>query len=150
MSLSAFALRYRVIVVMAVALLMLWGTLSYLTMPRREDPEYVVRTCQVLTTWTGTPVEQVEELITQPLEDEINGLDNIRWVRSETTVGRSAIYVELERSTAGGDVDQMWDMVRSRVERVPMPEPGIVPVVIDDFGDTNIMLLALLQVPLPG
>ncbi|UCC29391.1 MAG: efflux RND transporter permease subunit [Phycisphaerales bacterium] len=150
MSLSGFALRYRVIVVTAVVLLMLWGTLSYLTMPRREDPEYVVRTCQVLTQWTGTPVEKVEELITQPLEDEINGLDGIRWVRSETTVGRSAIYVELDRSTPGADVEQMWDKVRSRVDRVAMPEPGIVPLVIDDFGDTNIMLLALHQVPLPG
>ncbi len=150
MSLPGFALRNRVIVVMAVVLLMLWGTLSYRTMPRREDPEYVVRTCQVLTQWTGTPVEKVEELITQPLEDEINGLDGIRWLRSETTVGRSAIFVELERATAGGDVEQMWDKVRSRVERVAMPEPGIVPQVIDDFGDTNIMVLALRQVPLPG
>jgi multidrug efflux pump subunit AcrB len=136
--------------VVGVIVLMLWGTLAYLTMPRREDPEYVVRTCQVLTTWTGTPVEKVEELVTAPLENEINGLDGIRWVRSETTVGRSAIFVELERSTLGGDVEQMWDKVRSRVERVAMPEQGIVPQVIDDFGDTNIMVMALHQVPLPG
>jgi multidrug efflux pump subunit AcrB len=149
-SLSAFALRYRVIVVTGVALLMLWGALSYLTMPRREDPEYVVRTCQVLTRWTGTPTEKVEELVTAPLEDEINGLDGIRWVRSETTVGTSAIYVELDRATVGEDVEQMWDKVRSRVERVPMPEPHLKPVVIDDYGDTNIMLLALHQVPMPG
>ncbi|MHC4551067.1 MAG: efflux RND transporter permease subunit [Planctomycetota bacterium] len=150
MSLSGFALRYRAIVVTGVALLMLWGALSYLTMPRREDPEYVVRTCQVLTRWPGTPTEKVEELVTAPLEDEINGLDGIRWVRSETTVGTSAIYVELDRATIGEDVEQMWDKVRSRVDRVPMPEPHLKPVVIDDYGDTNIMLLALHQVPLPG
>jgi len=149
-SLSGFALRYRVIVVTAVALLLLWGSLSYLTMPRREDPEYVVRTCQVLTRWTGTPTEKVEELVTAPLEDEINSLDGIRWLRSETTVGTSAIYVELDRATAGEDVEQMWDKVRSRVDRVPMPEPHLKPVVIDDYGDTSIMLLALHQVPMAG
>ena len=150
MSLSAFSLRYKAIIVALVALLMLWGVLSYLTMPRREDPEYTVRACQVLTNWPGTPAEKIEELITAPLEEEINTLNGIRWVRSETSMGRSAVYVELDRQTPGDAVEQMWDKVRSRVQRVPMPEPDIKPVVIDDFGDTNIMLMSLYQVPLPG
>ena len=150
MTLSAFSLKYRAIVVTAVILLMGWGTLAYFTMPRREDPEFTIRTCQVLTEWPGTPTERVEELVTAPLEDEINTLDGVRWVRSETSVGRSAVYVELDRPTPGDAVEQMWDKVRSRVDLVAMPEPGIKPVVIDDFGDTNIMLLALYQTPLPG
>jgi len=149
-SLSAFALKYRVIVVTLVGLLMLAGVLSYVSMPRREDPEYTVRTCQVLTTWAGTPTETIEELITAPLEEELNTLDGIRWVRSETSVGRSAVYVELDRATPSAAVEQMWDKVRSRVDRVPMPEPDIKPVVIDDFGDTNIMVMAVYQTPLPG
>lgn len=150
MSLAAFAVRYRTIVTAGVAVLMMWGLLSYNTMPRREDPEYIVRTCQVLTTWPGTPTGEVEELITAPIEEEVNQLDGIRWVRSETTVGRSAVFVELDRATPGDHVEQMWDKVRSRVERVQMPEPGIAPLVIDDFGDTNIMLMAVYQRPLEG
>jgi multidrug efflux pump subunit AcrB len=150
MSLSAFSLKYKAIIVALVALLMLWGVLSYLTMPRREDPEYTVRTCQVLTNWPGTSAEKIEELITAPLEEEVNTLDGIRWVRSETSMGRSAVYVELDRPTPGDAVEQMWDKVRSRVNRVPMPEPDIKPVVIDDFGDTNIMIMALYQMPLSG
>ena len=150
MSLSAFSLKYKAIIIALVALLMLWGTLSYLTMPRREDPEYTVRTCQVLTNWPGTSAEKIEELITAPIEEEVNTLDGIRWVRSETSMGRSAVYVELDRPTPGAAVEQMWDKVRSRVKRVPMPEPDIKPVVIDDFGDVNIMIMALYQVPLPG
>ena len=150
MSVAGFASRYRTISVTGVALLMLWGMFSYNNMPRREDPEYTVRTCLVLTSWPGTPTEKVEELVTAPLEEEINTLDGIRWVRSDTTVGNSAIYVELDRPTPGNEVEQMWDKVRSRVDRVPMPDPGLKPVVIDDFGDTNIMVFALYQTPLPG
>ena len=150
MSLSAFSLKFKSIVIALVALLMLWGMLSYFNMPRREDPEYTVRTCQVLTNWPGTSAEKIEELITAPIEEEVNTLDGIRWIRSETSMGRSAVYVELDRPTPGAAVEQMWDKVRSRVKRVPMPEPNIKPVVIDDFGDTNIMLMALYQVPLPG
>ena len=99
MGLAGFALRNRMIVLVSVILLMLWGVQSYNTMPRREDPEYTVRTAQVLTSWPGTPTEKVEELVTSPLEEEINSLDGIRWVRSETTVGVSAIYVDLDRDT---------------------------------------------------
>ncbi|KHE90455.1 MAG: efflux RND transporter permease subunit [Candidatus Scalindua rubra] len=150
MSLSAFSLKFKSIMVALVTLLMLWGILSYLTMPRREDPEYTVRTCQVLTNWPGTSAEKIEELITEPIEEEVNTLDGIRWVRSETSMGRSAVYVELDRPTPGAAVEQMWDKVRSRVKRVPMPEPDIKPVVIDDFGDTNIMIMALYQTPVPG
>jgi len=149
-SLSGFALRYKAIVVTFVVVLMLWGGFSYITMSRREDPEYTVRTCQILTQWPGTPTEEMEELVTAPLEEEVNQLDGVRWVKSETSVGRSAIYVELDRPTPGDEVDQMWDKVRSRVKRVPMPDPGIKPIVFDDFGDTNIMLLAVYQRPLPG
>ncbi|MHC4821870.1 MAG: efflux RND transporter permease subunit, partial [Planctomycetota bacterium] len=150
MSIAGFAVRNRTIVCAFVLVLTLWGSLSYMSMPRREDPEYVVRTCQVLTEWPGTPTVQVEELVTFPLENEINGLDGIRWVKSETTVGRSSILVELDRATPGNKVDQMWDKVRSRVERVRMPDPSIRPLVIDDFGDTNILVMAMYQVPLSG
>ena len=82
----------------------------------------------------ASPAEKMEELVTFPLEAEINTLDGLRWIYSETTVGVSAIYVELDKSTLGNRVDQMWDKVRSRVERVPMPDPSVTPVVIDDFG----------------
>ena len=55
MSLSDFAIKYRPVVVTIVTLLMVWGVLSVMTMPRREDPEYTVRTCVVSTAWPGAP-----------------------------------------------------------------------------------------------
>lgn len=150
MSISEFTMKNRVIVLSAATLLSAWGAFSYMTIPRREDPEYLVRTCQVLTSWPGTETEKVEELITAPLEREINSLDGIRWVRSENTPGRSAIFVDLDRDTPGADVLQMWDKVRARVNKVQMPDPSIVPIVNDEFGDTNVMLTAVHQIPLEG
>ena len=101
MSLPRFAQKYTTIVVTAMVLLILWGTTAYFTMPRREDPEFTVRTCLVLTSWPGAPVVKVEELITEKLEKEIDTLDGIRWVRSETTVGQSAIFVAGKNSFPG-------------------------------------------------
>ena len=150
MSLSALALKYRAIVVAGVVILMVWGVFAFLTMPRREDPQYTVRTALVYTEWPGAPAEKVEELVTEKLEKEINTIDGIRWIRSDTTVGRSAIFVEADKSVGGEAIDNLWDKVRSRVFRVPMPEPDVVPYVDDDFGQTNIMLMAVYQRPLPG
>jgi multidrug efflux pump subunit AcrB len=150
MSLSAAAVKYRPIVLTCVTLLTLWGIYSVQTMPRREDPAYTVRTCAVTTAWPGAPTEKVEELITKPLEEAFDTIDEIDVVRSTTTVGLSTIYVDAEDLVTPEQIDNVWDKVRARVARVEMPEQGITPVVNDEFGDTYIILLAVYQQPLPG
>ena len=60
MNLAAYAMKCRPIVITMVILLMLWGVISVMTMPRREDPEYTVRTCAVTTLWPGATAEKVE------------------------------------------------------------------------------------------
>ena len=77
MGLAGFAIKYRPIVVTLVAALLMWGVYSVMTMPRREDPEYTVRTCVVNTSWPGAPAQKVEELITKPLEEAIDRLPDM-------------------------------------------------------------------------
>ena len=67
MNLPKMAVRYRPIVFAVVALLMLWGAYSFRTMPRREDPEYTVRTCAIVTAWPGVSAVDIEELVTSKL-----------------------------------------------------------------------------------
>ncbi|MEM8886257.1 MAG: efflux RND transporter permease subunit, partial [Planctomycetota bacterium] len=150
MTLSDFAMRNKTIVTVMVAVLMLWGVLSYMNIPRRENPEFTITVALVVTSWPGTPAEMVEELVTAPLEAEINSLPNLRRVYSETRVGQSTVYVELSRTLPNDQVSQMWDQVRARVDRVPMPSPGLRPIVIDEFGDESVMLFAVYQKPDAG
>ena len=150
MNLAAFAMKYRPIVITLTALLMLWGVISVMTMPRREDPEYTVRTCVVTSVWPGAPAEQVEKLVTKPLEEAIDSIDEVDVVYSETNVGLSTIYVDAEDAVSATQIDNVWDKVRARVQRVEMPDPSIVPDVNDEFGDTNVILLCVYQQPLPG
>jgi multidrug efflux pump subunit AcrB len=150
MNLAAFAIRYRPIVLTLVTLLMLWGVVSYLTMPRREDPEYTVRTCAVSTAWPGAPATKVEELITKPIEEACDRIDAVKIVRSTTTNGLSTVFVDAEDSVSPDTIANVWDKVRANVSRVQMPEPGITPVVNDEYGDTYILLAAVYQTPLPG
>ncbi len=150
MNLPQMSLRYRAVVVTVVLLLTLWGIVQYFTMPRREDPEYTVRTCAILTSWPGVPAEKVEELVTFPIEKAVDSIDRVEKVRSTTTVGLSAVYVDAYESVPSSSIDNVWDKVRANVAKVKMPEPSITPIVNDEYGDTNIMLLAVYQTPLPG
>ncbi|MEW6360205.1 MAG: efflux RND transporter permease subunit [Planctomycetota bacterium] len=150
MSLSAFALKYRAIVITAVALLMIVGVAAYVNMPRSEDPGYTVRTCTVTTSWPGAPTEKVEELITDKIEKAVDTMDEVDYIKSTTTVGLSTVYVYAEDWVTAEAIDNVWDKVRARVVKVEMPEEGIVPVVNDEFGDTYVMLIAVHQTPMPG
>ncbi len=150
MNLPRFALRFQALVITIVALLVVWGIYAYCTMPRREDPEYTIRTCTVTVSWPGASAEKVEQLITYPIEEALSSLDEMDYVKSTTTAGATAIYFYAEDAVKPDAVDNVWDKVRARVAGVPMPEPGIVPVVNDEFGDTYVMLLAVYQTPLPG
>ena len=148
MNLAAFAIRYRPIVITLVLLLMAWGVVSYLTMPRREDPEYTVRTCAVSTSWPGAPATKVEELITKPIEEACDRIDAVKLVHSTTTNGLSTVYVDAEDMVTADSISNVWDKVRANVARVQMPETGITPIINDEYGDTYVILIAVYQTPL--
>lgn len=150
MNLAAFAIRYRPIVLTLVTLLMGWGIVSFFTMPRREDPEYTVRTCAVSTAWPGAPATKVEELITKPIEEACDRIDDVDIVRSTTTNGLSTVFVDAEETVSPEMIANVWDKVRANVARVEMPEQGITPVINDEYGDTYVILSAIYQTPLPG
>lgn len=150
MNLAAFAIRYRPIVLTLVTLLMAWGLVSFFTMPRREDPEYTVRTCAVSTNWSGAPATKVEELITKPIEEACDRIDAVDVVRSTTKNGLSTVFVDAEDSVTPEMIANVWDKVRANVARVKMPEQGITPIVNDEYGDTHVILATIYQTPLPG
>ena len=126
------------------------GVISFFTMARREDPEYTVRTCAITTVWPGAPATKVEELITKPIEEACDRIDDVDLVYSTTTNGLSTVYVDAEETVSAGSINNVWDKIRANVVRVQMPEQGITPIVNDEYGDTYVLLVAVYQTPLPG
>ncbi|WP_168564833.1 efflux RND transporter permease subunit [Crateriforma spongiae] len=150
MNLSALSVKYRPIVFSLIILMMVWGTITFFTMPRREDPEFTIRVCVVTTSWAGAPAEKVEELVTDKLEEKIVSLEEVETLRSTSKTGQSIIFVELNDDIHPSDIQNVWDKVRARVEQAEMPEDSVEPVVNDEFGDTAVLLLAIHQKPLDG
>ncbi len=147
MNLPRFALTHRPIVLAFMAVILTVGSFNFVTMSRREDPEITVRDALVITPWPGASATRVEELITDPLEDVIVEISEIRTIASQSTVGLSIIQV-----TASDDVqevDQVWDDVRAKVESVQgvLPQGSAPSSVNSDFGDVYEIALAIHQRP---
>ena len=150
MNIGKLSMDYRVVVVTMVALLTVWGIFTFFTMPRREDPQFTIRTCVVATSWPGAPAIKVEELVTDPIESALDGLEEVKQLESTTINGLSTVYVDLTDDVPIDAIQNVWDKVRAKVDLVEMPADNIRPVVNDDFGSTAIMLLAVYQKPLEG
>lgn len=141
MNLPHYALSRKVIILAIAALLTAWGLRVFLHAPRREDPEYRVRTALVICVWPGATVQNMELLVTDPIEEAISSVESIEEIRSTSRVGRSYIYVDVEESVH--DVDNVWDELAANLEHVELPIGAAPPVLNRQFGDTSVMLIAL-------
>ena len=148
--LPEFAMQRPTVTITLVLLFVAWGSVSFFTMPRREDPEFTLKIAVVTTRWEGASAEQIEKLVTDPLEAAIDGLEEVRLIRSTSTSEQSVIFVELEDWVPGARVDDAWDRVRARIRNVPMADASISPFLFDEFADTSVLLYAVHQQPLEG
>lgn len=145
MNLTRGALFRRTTVMTAVLLLLAVGAQTFLTMSRREDPEIQIRVTPVVTRWPGATATKVEELVTDPLEEAIAQISEVKTITSVSRAGLSDISVELEDHVK--DVDQIWDELRAKVDEVANQLPAGVkrPNVYTGFGDVFSLCLAVFQ-----
>ncbi len=75
---------------------LLAGTINYFQLPRAQDPEINFNWVTVFTALPGASAEDVEKLVTQPLEDALQGLSDVKFVISNTREGMSDISVRFD------------------------------------------------------
>lgn len=143
MNLPAFALDHKAVVIAIALILFGAGLLTFLDAPRREDPEFVIREAIVLTAWPGATADEVERLVSDPIERAAANLKQVRRVQSWSYPGRSVVQVSGTNEVR--DVRALWTKLRAELARLqPELPPGATPPIVDDnFGDTAAMILAL-------
>jgi cobalt-zinc-cadmium resistance protein CzcA len=90
------ALRQRVLVLVAAFGLLVWGAFSFFQLPIEAYPDVMNTQVQVITQWPGHAAEEVEKLITVPLETNLNGVPRITSLRSRSLFGLSVVYLTFE------------------------------------------------------
>ena len=137
MNITRFAIEKNRITAVALILLVFVGINTFRTMPRAEDPGFVVRWALIVTFFPGASPERVEMLVTDKLEKAIQEMPEIDTISSESKTGVSIISIMIKENYT--EMQPIWDKLRRKVERTrnrgELPEGIIGPMVNDEFGD---------------
>lgn len=94
--LSNWALNNKKVVFVLTAIILVWGVWTYMTVPKESFPEIIIPTIYVGTTYPGNSPEDIEKLITRPLEKEINTITGVDKLTSTSVQGYSSVQVEFD------------------------------------------------------
>ncbi|WP_210407263.1 efflux RND transporter permease subunit, partial [Hydrocoleum sp. CS-953] len=83
---TLFYRNFRLLI-LAILIIIVWGTSSFFTLPRLEDPELTSRLAVITTFWPGADAERVETLITEKIEAELSEIEEIKDYDSTSRVG---------------------------------------------------------------
>ncbi|HEY0705065.1 MAG TPA: efflux RND transporter permease subunit [Candidatus Acidoferrales bacterium] len=124
------------------------GVYGYKQMPKRKDPDIPVRVASVITQYPGATAEQVEQLVTRPIESSIAQNSNIRaplggdfGIKSLSMPGLSIVQVQLSDKVT--DSKKEFSDMNLKLNSLSLPS-GAGPIRFNsDFGDTAALMLTV-------
>ncbi len=136
MILSRVSIQRPVLATMMNLVLILFGLVGLSRLPVRELPDIDPPVVSVLTVYPGANAQVVETEVTERLEEQINNIEGIKTLRSESREGVSTITIEFELSR---EIDVAAQDVRDRVSRVrgELPEDIEEPVISKQDSDAQ-------------
>ncbi|GAB5521812.1 MAG: efflux RND transporter permease subunit [Rhodothermales bacterium] len=143
MKIVDLSIRYRTSIVFLTIVLVIGGLLSYFSIPKESSPSIEIPNIVVTTIYPGASPDDIESIISQPIEQEIQGINGIKNIRSTSTEGVSTVIVEFDPSVS---MDDAFQKVRDKVDiaKAELPSDVEEPLVNEiDFSEFPIMTLNL-------
>ena len=150
MFLTKFAIERPIVVRMAFFLIVVFGIYAYRAMPKFLDPDITVGEGVIFTVSPGFSAEEMEKLVTKKIEDELEGISDIRRFESRSFESTSNIHVFFNTDLSEYDIDQAMQEVRNAVDGVDeLPEDAKTPRVLEiDIAIFPVCMVGLAG-PLP-
>lgn len=145
MNIPKYALDNKKVIYFILAMLLIGGSISFFELPKKEDSPFSIKTAVLITQYPGAKPEEVEKLITEPVEREIQSMSEVKKIESESRFGISKIKIELLPTIDPSRMPVKWDELRRKVANVQaqLPAGASAIIVNDDFGDVYGIYYAL-------
>lgn len=137
MKLIKYFLQKKTVTVLLLLLVLSGGWLAYMKMGKLEDAPFTVKQALVLTPYPGASPSEVQAQVTDVLEESIQSLGELYYLKTENRAGLSKITVYVKKEIRASEMQQLWDKLRRKVGDVQgkLPAGAGPSVVNDDFGD---------------
>jgi multidrug efflux pump subunit AcrB len=142
---SSWTLRHQALVIFVVALLTVFGVLSYGRLAQSEDPPFTFKVMVIRTMWPGATARQVQEEVTDRIARKLQETPNVDFQRSYSRPGESTLFFTIKDAAPPSQVPDTWYQVRKKVGDIAYTLPSAVqgPYFNDEFGDVYTNLYSL-------
>src|SRR5215469_11675482 len=147
---ARFFVEHRQIAWAALIAVLIWGVYGYFSMPQRKDPEIPVRVAVAVCQWPGATAQEVEQLVTRPIEQTIAQNKTIHpavpddyGIRSISLPGVSFVYVNLAENVS--DTKEQFSDINLKLQTLaPQLPSGTTGIQFQsDFGDTAALMMTV-------
>lgn len=123
MGITKFVLRRPVTTILAVICIIVFGISSVTGMTMELSPDMDMPMMMIMTSYTGASPEDIDELITTPIEDAVSSMTGLSQVSSTSSEGSSTVMLEYDYGT---DMDEAYDELKKKIDQIAMQLPDDV------------------------
>ena len=139
--LGSFALRQRFLVLIASLALMVWGAISFQKLPIDAYPDLSPPHVEIITQWPGHAAEELERLVTIPIEIEMNGIPRLDALRTISLYGLSSVQMNFDY---GADPCFVREQAFERVGDATLPS-GLTPSISPLYSPSGLIYRYVVQ-----
>jgi len=140
MKLSAFCIKHKVTTILAFILIAVFGAVFYSNLKLALMPNMEIPAAYVMCTYAGASPEDIEELVTRPLEASIATLPGVASMESTSSENVGMVLISYEEDT---DVDQAAIKLREKFDLLSLPEGCSDPTILN-FNFNDMMPVAVI------
>ena len=128
MNIPKYSLENQKIIYFFLAVMLIGGIYSFFKLPKKEDSPFVIKQAVLVTQYPGATPQEVEKLVTEPIEREIQAMSDVFQIK---------ISIELQPTLSPDYMPVKWDELRRKVANIQprLPSGASSISVSDDFGD---------------
>ena len=151
MNITAFSINRNRITISIFLAIGIAGLLMFNSLARDSMPPFTVRIANIVAVFPGASPERVEDLLTDKLEEKIQEVPEVKEINSQSRTGLAVIKIELKDEVPSDGLQEIWDLVRRKIELVQgeLPASSFWKLEDDGIGDVYGISMGLVSYGIP-